>query len=430
MFEKVGQIAKLSLPILSLYAANALKAYPSTEVRSEGTNINTRQQRFLGSLLFRNTVLKQTPMMAGDLQLEPIKSKSQITNVRHLLNHLGFVTAEQQNALILVFRRFGVSEEELGKIFNQEIHSEDDLLEALLNLAQLSQDYLARRKGERWETAPKDGIEEGDLQLLAAAESLNLFSEVKPTFDHPDAICIMGARKAFMDERLKYAGHLLQQGNTTKYLLLAGGERKATPKPEIDGSPEYIAKLASEFGIAADQVTEMHLMRKAYLEQKNVYPALGNVTPAEFNAQAVNGKRPTSENNIIELCNWLREHPELRSLYIVSNQFYVEYQAAIIKTVLAQQGVNIEVAVIGSKFDFAKNPTIKIHNILGELGTQIWAKVLNLCLELDIHSKDENKLQHFEKLYAGMPICRDFVISRLRTAEPAILARASQRPAI
>lgn len=427
MLEKVIRLAKFSLPILSLYALHNTKSYASTGSVPD-TKITEAQRIHRASQLFRDTSFKLAASSGSEVKARKAEKVANINTVHDLVNYLGFVTPEQKHALELVFRRFGASEEEIAYTFNRELHTQEDIFDALLNLAQMSQEYLARRKGERWETAPKDGIEEGDLQLLAAAECLNLFSEVKPSFDHPDAICILGARKAFMDQRMQYAAQLLQNGNSTKYLILAGGERKATAKPEIDGSPTYIADLAEEFGVAAEEVTEMHLMRKAYLEQMETYTKLGEPEVVEFNAKGRSGYRPTTENNIIELCNWVNDHPEVHTLYIVSNQFYVEYQAAIIKTVLAQQGININVAVIGPKYDFSKNPTIKIHNILGELGTQIWAKILNLTLELGLHTKDENKLDHFAKLYAGMPICREFVEQQLRADAAIHVAKSLNRP--
>jgi len=238
-------------------------------------------------------------------------------------------------------------------------------------------------------------MEKNQKEVLRILGNLGLTKAVPPTSPTSDVICILGARTSSMVNRLKYAGELYNKNKLqAKYLVLLTGERKVTVG--VDGTEAELSDIAEKYGVNISALTETHMMQESYstsfLFQK-LLTDLIDVPAGEL-------PRPTTETTLQEFCKWLKSHPDVRSVSFVSNQPHVKYQQAVITEVLHQQSQAIKFEVIGPE----TSPVADIQEIVGALGSQIWAETPSVVSKIKLTTTDPESRKAFLELYTKQPL--------------------------
>jgi hypothetical protein len=115
--------------------------------------------------------------------------------------------------------------------------------------------------------------------------------------------------------------------------------------------------------------------------------------------------RPTTQNTILELVQWLKDHPEIKNIVFVSSQPYVSYQQAIIQSVFQEKGITLPMKVVGP----AAPPSSHVQSIVEGLGSYLWASAPKVLLDMEI-SLDTKELQEaFQSLYKEHPLLSTLV---------------------
>jgi len=92
----------------------------------------------------------------------------------------------------------------------------------------------------------------------------------------------------------------------------------------------------------------------------------------------------------------------VHSIIFISNQPHVKYQEAIIKEVFKQQGLSTKFEVVGYKI--GEKNVIKIQELVGALGSQIWAQTPELISQAKIHTNNQHLKDQFMELYKKQPL--------------------------
>lgn len=329
------------------------------------------------------------------------------TTLSATLPYYGFKSEQQKLALSYLMNRSGIKDADV--LLNKEVSNSSELANSILNFVRQTQQNFTIRTGnqERWDVQISDRMKDTSEQpkVLDALKELNMLDAVHPVFKHRDVICILGATKSTMVLRLEYAGNLFAKGDLpANWLVLLAGERYVTSDKNgvsIDGSQEELLDLSAKLGKDSKALTETDLMRSAYIAS-NLY----NKLPTEIiDTPKRDLPRPTTETTVIELCGWLKKHPEIESITFVSNQPHVEYQKAIIVQVFEQQGVKLKIEVVGPAIQVTDNNIeSKIKDSVGALGSQIWASTPGVLDALGIDACDPRLSEEFFALFKKQPL--------------------------
>ena len=324
----------------------------------------------------------------------------------NVLDYYGFNEPQQKQSLELIMKKAGIIKpnETFMSLFPKRDNS-DQLFQDVLHFVELTQKHFTIRSGaqERWEVQPTAWMIDNKDEILLALENLNITNSVTPTFLNPDLTGVLGARMTAMVSRFRYLDELCNSQLKIKFLALVTGERKVTIGGKgIDGNEEELAKIANKYNMTIDQLTETQLMLEAYHGS-----VIGSKLPKEnlivIDTPARDLPRPTTETTIQELCNWLREHKnDVHSIIFISNQPHVKYQEAIIKEVFKQQGLSTKFEVVGYKI--GEKNVIKIQELVGALGSQIWAQTPELISQAKIHTNNQHLKDQFMELYKKQPL--------------------------
>lgn len=316
-----------------------------------------------------------------------------------VLDAYGFQTLAQKEALKDLFLQSSVipSHQSWENIFPKR-STKEQLAKDLLMLLQKVQTQFVLRSGnkERWEVSPLTWMSKNIDKNFSQLETLGFINAIKPTLSTVDAVCILGSTKNSMQQRLDYAETLLQQGIAAKAVILLSGERFVTQ--EVDGSLQELQAMGKQLGINDwKQLTETNIL--AYLYEmaplhKRALPTYVIDTPKG------DLPRPTTQSTLWELVQWLKSHPEIKSILFISNQPYVCYQKAIIQSVLQEKGITLSIDVVGP----AASPSSHIQKIAEGLGSYLWAKAPLVLLNMEITLDTKELQEAFQKLYKMHPL--------------------------
>jgi hypothetical protein len=362
------------------------------------------------------------------------KNSAPATTLMATLPRYGFSSAAQQDALIYLMQQSGI---ETDQLLNQKVYNHIELAEKILEFVRLTQANFTIRTGkqERWDVQPQDWMKNPAEQdkILAALEALKMFAAVTPGFTERDATVILGARKSAMVDRLKYAADLyISNKLPTKWLVLLAGERYVTFDKDgvsIDGTEQELLKLSSDLQKDIKSLTETDLMRMAYKDS-----GLFDKLPTEIiDTPKGDLPRPTTETTVIALCDWLRNHPEIKRLTFVSNQPHVQYQKAIIGQVFKQQNTNevdleaereliarvfkqqkidVEFEVIGPAAKETASKETKIKDGIGALGSQLWAQTPGVFDDLGIDTCNPSLRDQLTELFKKQPLIYNNLVNK------------------
>ena len=335
-------------------------------------------------------------------------SHRQSQNMNSALNSYGFKTTKQKEALRFLMQKSGIKD--TNALLDSTASNPNALSKTILDFVRETQDKFTVRTGkqERWDVQTSDWMKDSAQQpkILEALTTLNMMDAVAPTFKKRDVICILGASRSVMVSRLDYAGDLFVEDKLpSHWLVLLAGERYVTADKNgvsVDGSEQELAAIGDKLGKNVAAITETDLMRTAYQASKlyNKLPTVVIDTPRR------DLPRPTTETTVTELCDWLKKHPEVKSITFVSNQPHVDYQKAIISQVFERQGVSIKFEVIGSVYNASvvSNDADKINYILQALGSRIWASTPEVLDALGLDMSNPQLRAEYMELYKKQPL--------------------------
>lgn len=234
------------------------------------------------------------------------------------------------------------------------------------SVVQATQQAWLRKPGvERWQMDKK--FQDLHDQLEPLFRKLHMLDEVKPTKKTYEDAIILGATVSIMRERLAYALELWQRGIRFNSLIFLVGQRPLDPEKE---SAEVLYNRGNKFlPIRADwqepnvmPTTETEMARMVY--DQAVLPAGFKEavkvhfidTPMQLAADG--GTRRPNTGDTIKL--WLKEMPQVGSVLAVSNQPYVGYQHAVLKTAVPQ---NLDIETVGPKAANELNVDVLLDNL-------------------------------------------------------------------
>lgn len=326
------------------------------------------------------------------------------------LKSYGFNT-EQQDAFKNLFEKSTGTNKSWDEIFPNK-SSKEELLFDMLNLIELVQKNFVNRTGtqERWENKPPDWINQyNKKEIINNLEILGFINSIEPKETFFDAICILGGTKNTMSQRIDYAESLIKNGLKTNSIILLAGERYVSEK--VDGNKVELNQLAEELNIKDwTKLTETNLIENLY---KKSSLSNNKINYYLIDTPARDLPRPTTQTTILELINWLKEHPEIKNILFISNQPYVKYQGAIIESTFKNAGVKIKIEIAGNEFT---NLT-KLDTIIEGLGAYIWAAFPNNLSKMDINIKNLKIKESLKKLYYKNPLIYNTIPKNLLTLD-------------
>ncbi len=311
----------------------------------------------------------------------------------------GFASTEQKETLdnLLQKANIHIDQSQWRDTFSCG-KKQSHLIQNLLTLVKETQAKFTVRTGtqERWEVKPLAWMEKNTSSVLKDLTILGFVAARDPTIKNPDAICILGATRNRMAERIAYVDALIDQGLTPSTIILLSGERYVTL--DVDGSKETLHDLAQAMGKNDWRLlTEAQLGEALYydspLSQRNL-PFILIDTPAG------DLPRPTTQTTMLDLISWLKQHPDIRRIVFVSNQPHVDYQQAIIRSIFEGEGYAIEFEVVGPAAENLDN----VLPLLGGLGSFLWATTPQVVSKMDITLSEPIYKKEFQELYAKNPL--------------------------
>lgn len=292
-------------------------------------------------------------------------------NLYELLNSYGFNSTEEKEAFESIIKSAGIipDKDSLQSFYNKN-QNKENFTNDLANLISNIQEKLIIRSGkqERWETKELEWMSSDQEEKIEKLKTLGFIEKIIPENKSPDAICILGAAKFRMQDRIDYAEFLTKNNFvTTKNIILLSGERYVTVN--IDASEEELRKIAQEYNIEDfNNLTETHLIRHIY--SKSDLSKIKDIGLTVIDTPRRELPRPTTHTTVRELMKWLEQNPQIRTILFVSNQPHVKYQQAIIEAIFAEdKNITVKYEVVGSAAQ-----TNQIKAILEGMGSYIWAK--------------------------------------------------------
>ncbi len=233
-------------------------------------------------------------------------------------------------------------------------------------------------------------------KIISDLKTLGFVYAVGPSVRRADAVCILGATKPKMANRMQYLEFLFNNGFTADTIILLSGERFATLN--VDASEEELSLIAKKYRVSDwKRLTETHLIQNEY-ETSSV--SKRKLDTYVINTPARELPRPTTETTIFELIKWLKEHPNIKTILFISNQPYTKYQDAVISLVLREKGINIKFEMVG----FAVTNFSDIQPIIEGLGSYLFAALPTVLSKMNLQISDQNINKEFKELYSKNPL--------------------------
>lgn len=318
--------------------------------------------------------------------------------IRQELRYHGFANESQLNSLLNLLKYSGIvdKDKKLQEVFptKQDLNS---LVDNLVKLTkQTQQKFVNRGKSiERWEVEQQAWMAENQEQILKELDNLGFVREIKPTLKKVDAICIFGATKVAMTERMKYVITLVEDGLQADNLIILSGERYLSDK--VDGTADELAQLASKLGKSVNQLTEVNLATQLY-ESSGLSQFNFNKYIIDTPGSAL--KRPNTYTTLLELTKWLHKtnSPTIKTILFISNQPYVPYQKAVINNVMNSKNLKIKFEVAGPK----ARDGIKNQQIIDALGSYIFANTMGVFNKIDLKALAPETQSSFKQMYENL----------------------------
>ncbi len=285
-----------------------------------------------------------------------------VLRCKTLWDYYGFCSKEQKKAIAFLLKQTGIDWKD--PVISRSLTKSD--LWKIMTLVQKTQRQWVRRapKQERWDVIKNDDSPEQKKTMLRCLKILGVVHGCFPLKSSPShAICVLGATGPVMNKRLKFLERCIEKGLFRRQnILLLSGERPLQSRVD---DPEYNDLIQKKGPNSKEVGLERDLLQHLY----DSSPSAKRKWPVTM----IHGKkgdlpRATTESTVKTLLNWLKSHPEIKTIVFISSQPYVLYQKAIIGSVVKSCGSDLNVQVVG---DGAKLK--EVDQLLAELGSYIWA---------------------------------------------------------
>ena len=323
---------------------------------------------------------------------------SRTTLPSSLLDSYGFTTAEQKEAFKSLLRLASTNLDIID--CESETHclsTEPEFADRILTLLTETQEkfVVRKEKQERWEVVAPNWMNKQPEIILRHLNTLGFTYLIAPREREFDAICILGATAPRMKERVEYAQGLLANDIQTKNIILLTGERYV--KAGIDGPEDTLTALAQKYNLPnVSALTETHMLREIFetspLSREGIKTYVIDTPAGEL-------PRPTTQTTVEYLLDWLKSHQAINNILFVTNQPYVKYQEAIIRTVLEAKRSNLGYQVVGPAAT-----TDQIKPLLEALGSYIWAQTPEVLKKLTTILNKPVVNNELRALYAKNPL--------------------------
>jgi len=194
--------------------------------------------------------------------------------------------------------------------------------------------WLRKPGAERWEMPSTSMAQESEMRLLI--DRMGFIQEVKPQQKSYTYLLLLGALFSTVAARMEYAVDLWKSGVRFEKIVLLGGARPMTS--EQGENLEKFLEWSGKSYLDYEPKTETDLLRFvieniAMPDEMKALPVTVVDVPM---LQKPDGsmRRPTTGDTIEW---WLKTNPEPGTCLAISNQPYVIYQDAVLKTLLPAQ---------------------------------------------------------------------------------------------
>lgn len=320
-------------------------------------------------------------------------------SLSELLKNYRFESTVQKEAVQDLFQKSGVIP--AGKTWDDVFPKRSNKLELVqdvLTMVQETQAKFTLRKGiqERWQVSPLEWMAQEPEKIMKNLEMLGFVKEIVPQQKTVDAICILGATLPTMEKRITYVNQLIQAGIQANAIILLAGERYITAG--VDGAEEKLRDIAYQQKVVDfHQLTETHLIKYAY---ENSPLSRLKIPVHVIHTPKRDLPRPTTQTTLEELIQWLKNHPEIKTIMFVSNQPYVNYQKAIVETVFQHCGVVLPFEMVGS----SASENAKVQSLIEGLGSYLYAATPLVLKKIGVSFGAEPIQTTLKKLYAQNPL--------------------------
>ncbi len=312
----------------------------------------------------------------------------------NILNYYGFTSTEQKYALKDLFER--AEEKTFNESWNQfflKNTTKDKAARSILNMVRASQNKfsLNRAHKERWELETLEWMTKDEDAIMKDLTVLGFVEAIKPWRKNVDAVCIIGASKKVIEQRIEYAFSLIKSGLITPNIIFLTGERHLSIG--VDGTEEELSKLAEYFNLKDwSKLTEVNLIKKIYLES-DLYKLNINTTILDSSKRET--RRPSTQTSILTLIDWLKEKNHITNIVFVTNQPYIQYKSAVIDAVLREKKFTLNYEVVGDRAIRENN----IKAISEGLGSYLWAITPIVLNNMNIEIQEPDLTKYFLDLY-------------------------------
>lgn len=271
---------------------------------------------------------------------------------------LGYDTPAKQRGLITLLQAAGafgqlpgvsgvLSDKQAGAVLAGVTF--EDAQQAASWLHDVTQSCMKRPEGQGRDDTPerKDFITHR-RELLAALTDAGVVSDVKPRLASYDHVLLLGSRESMAETRLQSIKALWDEGIRFDKIHLLGSERP------LDESNEPIAAAMSNHGgnqgdnQGGSLSTETEMLKVQYYAMREDWPQELKQVPVYAVGSFDRDDRHANTKDTIETWLSMRPEPAQGNVLVISNQPYVAYQDAAVKSVLPP---SFHVETVGASVD-------------------------------------------------------------------------------
>lgn len=228
-----------------------------------------------------------------------------------------------------------------------EMHQKKEVLEWVLKLTQSQ--WLRKPGTERWEV---EAMMSQYQQVAAVLNHSELMSEQVPSVERVQSVLLMSAIEPVFIKRLEYFSILVQRGLCPEKVYLLGGERK------LDVNEE--ANIIEILGPDAREIEMLEYHAERLLRRDSHLVDIDFIRSSTDYQCSEDGRvrRPNTRDTVL---NWSRQDYFGGDVLCLSNQPFVHYQTAVVRSVL---GVGVTVIGAGPAADLnAINSTLALDAV-------------------------------------------------------------------
>lgn len=252
----------------------------------------------------------------------------------HTMDHL-------KSSSLSVMTDDGQVKSEIHELLKHSGINSADSLDDIVRATQRAQGaggWMRKPGAERWQIDELEKDSDETAQLLTLFSKLNMIQEIQPNQKHYTYAVLAGATAERVRSRFAHLIYLWKKGIRFDNLVVLGGERDLDP--QLESEKVLFEPEKSYLEIRTDWVrpvkvptTEFEMMKmvidQAVLPAELKFMAITYINAPKVKTDTGALRRPNTSDTIKE---WLATSPNPGSVLLLSNQPYVGYQHACMKT--------------------------------------------------------------------------------------------------